>query len=359
MAKREFLQLAHKYEPKKHRISQWFFSEKLDGIRVFYDGGLTRGLSCNQVPWANTSKHGRYTSPPLATGLWTRYGQPVQAPDWFLDQLPEFTLDGELYAGRGNFQTTTSVVRSLVPDSRWRDIRYCIFDSPALGAVLADGEIKNPPNFVKRLQGCVDWVKSRGGDVGDSFRSFRRTYHFLKNKIQESNVLTVLEQRQFAVTTDEANRQLMEWLDEICALGGEGAMVRQPDYCYAPERVHHLLKVKPWHDDEATVIGYTWGRETDRGSRLLGKMGALICNYKGKRFELSGFTDEERRLVCPIGSDHIMRDIAIREQGKEVSDPTITNPMFLPGSQVTFKYRELTNDGLPKEARYWRKHEIV
>ena len=30
---------------------------------------------------------------------------------------------------------------------------------------------------------------------------------------------------------------------------------------------------------------------------------------------------------------------------------------FKRGQTVTFKYRELTDDGIPKEARYWRRRD--
>ena len=53
MARREFLQLADHYDPRKHDVAGWFVSEKLDGTRCFWDGGLTRGLPTEQVPWAS------------------------------------------------------------------------------------------------------------------------------------------------------------------------------------------------------------------------------------------------------------------------------------------------------------------
>ena len=53
MARREFLQLADHYDPHKHDVAGWFVSEKLDGTRCFWDGGITRGLPTEQVPWAS------------------------------------------------------------------------------------------------------------------------------------------------------------------------------------------------------------------------------------------------------------------------------------------------------------------
>ena len=85
MAKREFLQLADHYDPAKHNVAGWFISEKLDGTRCFWDGGLSRGLPTEQVPWASIidPKTGKKKAKikPIATGLWSRYGNPIIAPD--------------------------------------------------------------------------------------------------------------------------------------------------------------------------------------------------------------------------------------------------------------------------------------
>ena len=44
MTRREFLQLAKSYNPEKNKIAGWYLSEKLDGTRCFWDGGITRGM---------------------------------------------------------------------------------------------------------------------------------------------------------------------------------------------------------------------------------------------------------------------------------------------------------------------------
>src|SRR5690348_4396294 len=113
--KREFLMLAHKYQPKID-ICGWYCSEKLDGIRAFWDGGISRGLPCREVPYANVTKHNRYLNEQIATGLWTRYGQAIQAPAWFLDKLPPVMMDGECWSGYGKFERTMSITRDLVPN---------------------------------------------------------------------------------------------------------------------------------------------------------------------------------------------------------------------------------------------------
>ena len=84
---REFLQLAETYVAAKHGVGGYFLSEKLDGTRCFWDGGLSRGVPTEQVPWASLidPKTGQKKTKikPVATGLWSRYGNPIIAPDEF------------------------------------------------------------------------------------------------------------------------------------------------------------------------------------------------------------------------------------------------------------------------------------
>ena len=57
VVRREFLHLAQTYKPNKppragYDFSGYFLSEKLDGQRCFWDGGITRGMRTVDVPWA-------------------------------------------------------------------------------------------------------------------------------------------------------------------------------------------------------------------------------------------------------------------------------------------------------------------
>ena len=83
----------------------WWVSEKYDGLRAYWDGQK----------------------------LWTRKGNLIHAPDYFLAELPRDTvLDGELWIGHGKFEETISIVRSEAPDDRWKQIRYMVFDAPQI-----------------------------------------------------------------------------------------------------------------------------------------------------------------------------------------------------------------------------------
>lgn len=359
--KREFLMLAQNYEEGKYGIASWFASEKLDGCRAFWDGGITRGRFADEVPFANTEKDGRLLVRRRATGLWSRYGKPVHAPDWWLDKLPEgMPLDGELYTSRGGFQQVMSTVKDLVPGEGWQRVRYMVFDRPAYSQVFGDGVV-NVPNYKKQFSGLLDKLLLR--ETPWVPVNFEQALFTLRRKLPENEVVRVHEQEQLPHATHTAVARVEEMLSEISAGGGEGVILRAPHSVWVPERVRTMLKVKPMRDAEGTVVGYTWGRRTELGSKLLGLMGALVLRLdSGVRLELSGFTEGERQMaVVPgPGQPHEPHHYSVafeagREHGGESVLPSMHNPSFPIGSRVSFRYRELTDAGVPKEARYWRK----
>ncbi|MCK4708231.1 MAG: DNA ligase [Gammaproteobacteria bacterium] len=83
-------------------IAGWLMSEKLDGVRAYWDG----------------------------RDLYSRKGNRLAAPDWFTSKLPAFELDGELWIQRGRFEQTLSIISRDLPHSGWRNISYNIFEVP-------------------------------------------------------------------------------------------------------------------------------------------------------------------------------------------------------------------------------------
>src|SRR5713226_1892342 len=81
----------------------WWMSEKLDGVRAFWDGKQ----------------------------FLSRQGNVYHAPDWFLEGLPAVPLDGELWIDRKRFQRTVSIVRRQDKSDLWNAVRYLVFDAPA------------------------------------------------------------------------------------------------------------------------------------------------------------------------------------------------------------------------------------
>ena len=87
-------------------LKGWWMSEKLDGVRAYWDGKAFLSRLGNQYP----------------------------APDWFTAGLPATPLDGELWGGRKRFQRTISVVRRQDKSDHWKEISFVVFDAPAMDA---------------------------------------------------------------------------------------------------------------------------------------------------------------------------------------------------------------------------------
>lgn len=362
MARREFLQLAKKFDPKKHKPTGMWVSEKLDGTRCFWDGGITRGLPTEQVPWANIidPKTGNRKAKikPISSGLWSRYGNPIMAPDWWLNQLPPMFLDGELFAGRGNFQTLRSIVAKDVPeDERWRDVQFAVFGSPTPASVFAAGEIKSPQFHLEIKPVVIKnfiYEREQAGVIEEFLHlppsfTFEDELSVINSSLDQNSLCYLHQHMKLSDDDSQAEDQLGTFMDNVLDAGGEGIMLREPNSIWTPKRVGSLLKLKPFSDDQAVITGFVSGRETDKGSKLRGLIGAVVTDYKGKRLELSGFTNEEREFETSA-----MRAHAYENPGVEMPS-TFEGRHFKVGDTIEFRYRELSDDGIPKEARYARK----
>jgi DNA ligase-1 len=350
MAKQEGVQLAQTYDPAKHMIAGALMSEKLDGEKAIWDGGISRGLPASQVPYANTVKDYRLKNPPIATGLWSRTGKVIHAPNWFLDLLPGFPLDGELWAGRKNWQQLSSIVSQKIPDDRWHMVEYKIYDSPSWEALMKPRTIKVRNEYEYEVtRAALPFAASRSTDPGVKPQwTFEFVLRYLRKRIGDSGQLSLTSQIELPFNHDKSVAQVEAFASEVLNEGGEGVVIHKRNGIGLPERSWDLLKHKPWFDAEGTVIGYTSGKETDKGSKLLGLMGALWLEWQGARFKISGFKECERQFAKPAQTTW-----AELHPG-EWCEEWIENKMFPRGSQVTFKYRELSDDGVPKEARYLR-----
>jgi len=103
------LLLAHKWENDVD-ISGWWLSEKLDGVRAYWDGAQ----------------------------FLSRLGNKFHAPPWFTEGLPKTPLDGELWGGRKLFQRTVGIVKRQDHSPLWKDLLYVVFDAPAFDGAFEE-----------------------------------------------------------------------------------------------------------------------------------------------------------------------------------------------------------------------------
>lgn len=163
-------------------VGGWWFTEKLNGVRAYWDGRQ----------------------------FWTRGGNIIDAPKWFTKDLPSFPLDGEIHAGRGrgflNDNSAYKVAMTAVRQGgEWfsemddgEPIRFTAFDAPAaLG------------NWRERMA-----IVPRGTAIA---------YTEIKTG---------------------PGRNLSLLMEEIHRCGGEGGVLRHPEAPYEKGRSKHLLRWK-------------------------------------------------------------------------------------------------------------------
>jgi ATP-dependent DNA ligase len=308
------------------------------------------------IPFANLDKKVK----PVASGLWTKYGNVIVAPDWFLNQLPPFPLDGELWAGRGNFQKVSSICRKDKADEKeWKIIEFPVFDSPSLPALFSDRVLKNK-NFSKTLsQNLIEsWVKQLDESRLAEYVSvppdarFEEVLVFLQENLEVEGRIYLHRHVKLSEDAEQAEKHLKKLFDVAVKAGAEGMVVRSPRAIWSPEKVHTVLKYKAQEDAEGIVRGFVSGEKTDKGSKLLGMIGSLILDFDGKRVDCSGLTNDERQFAT-----REMAAFAAANPGKDMP-PAFFGKHFRPGQQITFTFHELTKAGIPENPRYYRHRGI-
>ena len=118
------LLLAQEY--KNQEIAGWAMSEKLDGVRAYWDGKK----------------------------LISRQGYDFTPPPGFTRNFPSYPLDGELYSLRGQFERISAATRSAGGD--WSGIKLYVFDLPKAEGNLyqrlavLEGRLKKYPQYSKK-----------------------------------------------------------------------------------------------------------------------------------------------------------------------------------------------------------------
>ena len=253
------LWLASTYQGNE-KLTDYWVSEKYDGIRGFWDGRQ----------------------------LLSRSGKALNPPAWFVKGWPAQPFEGELWAGLGQFEQAASVIQQRqAPDSEWQAMRFMVFDA-------------NSPTqaFTERIV----------------------QYQSLVKQIGQPWVQAV---RQSQVPSHAALKALLK---KTVQAGGEGLVLHRGSSLYQSGRNSDVLKVKPHEDAEAKVIGQELGQ-----GKHAQRLGALTLETpQGLRFKLgTGFTDAQRE-----------------------------NPPAV-GQWVTYRYRGLTDQGVPRFASFVRIRPAV
>ena len=95
-------------------VTSWYMSEKLDGVRAYWDG----------------------------KNLISRNGKIFQAPNFFTKDFQKTKLDGELWSKRSDFSHISSIVNTKHSDEGWKDLTYNIFEVPDATGSLTERLLK-------------------------------------------------------------------------------------------------------------------------------------------------------------------------------------------------------------------------
>ena len=232
-------------------LADYWVSEKYDGVRGYWDG----------------------------QSFWTRGGERIAAPAWFTAGWPNEPMDGELWAGHGQFAKAVSTVRQQTPnDVAWRSLRFMVFDLPAHGGP-----------FTERIPAL----------------------HGVVSRIDQPWVQAVVQSK---LASPQALRSL---LDKTVRNGGEGLMLHRGASLYKGVRSDDLLKLKTHEDSEAQVVAHLPGQ-----GKHVGRLGALLVEIPAigsgpaLRFKLgTGFSDAQRQNPPAIGSQVTYRFWGLNDSG--------------------------------------------
>jgi DNA ligase-1 len=348
---RMLVMLAQEYDASKHRSAGMWMSEKLDGMRGIWIPE-TRGLKLTEIPFANVDKKQKEFT---ASGLWSRYGNPIFCPDWFVEGWPPFCLDGELWIRRKSWDSLMSAVKKHEPSTaEWTPVKFYIFERPHYDVLFRSGRI-NEPQYKKQIDNEAIRLALKIDHpplVPGYLNTFDFIYRILQRDLKLTDTLRLHEQEQLPFNTPAALERIAQKLEEVTEGGGEGLMLRHPGSEYETVRSKFLLKVKKLQDAEATVIGYRAGQ-----GKYAGMLGSLRVQWEHGVFELSGM-DDSQRVLTGSGQRHAAANpgelLPSHSNEYGANHPAEWSEIFPVGTVVTFRYRELTPDKMPKEGRFLR-----
>ncbi|RAX55200.1 DNA ligase [Helicobacter sp. 16-1353] len=216
---------------KQEGLENFLISEKLDGIRAFWDG----------------------------KNLYSRNGNKLNPPQWFIKDFPPFSIDGELWHKRDSFSYAVKIINTDENKILWNDLRFYIFDVPS--------ELYGLLNRLKILES------------------------YLQN--HPNKYIKIIPQMDIN-SFDELDSRL----DLITNAKGEGLVLRHKNKPYIKGRSKYDLKLKKFLSADCKVVGYTQGK-----GKFINKVGSIICKDKIMEFKIgSGLSDDFRENPPPIGS---------------------------------------------------------
>ena len=199
-------------------------------------------------------------------------------------------VDGELYNHelRNEFEELVSLIRQEEPKEGHEKVQYFVYDYPS-----------HPGPFSSRSEALSDVIGEYWGNIPDGVDT------------------PIVEVPTYLATS---HADVMSFHETNLTAGYEGSMVRNDGPYEQDKRSYHLQKLKNFVDAEATIMNAEEGRGKDAGT-----VGAFVCK-----------TDEGKGFKCRLKATYARR--------KELWE----NPELWERKRLTYKYQNLTADGIPR-----------
>ena len=285
----------------------WLMAEKFDGFRALFLYEIINGEPVGK--------------------FYSRNNKPFNAPHWFIESMPPYNLlqdkilDGELWAGRDNFQHMGPVRKKIPIPEEWLTIQNQVYD------VIGE----NIP-FVQRLKDLKKIV------------NFTQKAWKIRLKNEEfylPNEETIEPPLIFAQQTKIKSEKMMrEYYQNIIDNGGEGIIIKHPESLYENGRSSYMLKFKPAFDRECIIIDYKLGE-----GKYTGLLGSFICKPLINHDTYMSIDQDENHIFTLSGMDDKIRN-----------NFQTTHPI---GTIINYECSGFTDKGVPRFGRYVRIRDDV
>ena len=279
----------------------WYMSEKFDGYRC--------------VTYYNESGDIVFMS---------RASKEFNVSEWFKKAMPQnkllkgLCLDGELWAGRENFQMMGAARKKVPVDEEWLNIKYYVYDITNSDKTFLERQ-KDLIKIVKFAK--VAWEKNRKG---------------LPHPYDKCSCPIVYTEQKKITSIERMDKYYQSVIDA----GAEGIMIKHPLCLYENGRSSNMLKYKPSFDREALIVDYKEGK-----GKYKGKLGGFVCKPLINHDTYMTIDDDPNHEFTLSGMDDEIR--GNYKQSHEV------------GTIITYQCSGFTDKGLPRFGRYMRKRTDV
>jgi len=274
----------------------WIMSEKFDGYRALFRYEMVDGV--------------------LVGKFYSRNGKSFNAPQWFLDSMPppellgDKILDGELWAGRDNFQLMGIVRKKIPVPEEWLNIQYQVYDITNTEGSFVDR--------LKTLKRIVDFTGKSW-----SIRLKNEEFYIPEGSEIPSPLVFANQKR---ITSES---MMKSFYQDIIDNGGEGIMIKHPLSNYENGRSNYMLKYKPAFDN----------------SKYKGMLGSFICRPLKNHDTYMSVDEDDNHVFTLSGMDDKIRKNYLKSHPK--------------GTIITFECSGFTDKGVPRFGRYLRIRDDV